>query len=274
MPDGSLRTYVYWVLRYVPNLVRDESVNIGILLYDPLEKRIGVRIIEDPREFARVRRLHPNVDIELLRALHGEFEARIAEHHDDPEAYIRELEENLSNALQLSPRKGLLAERLDLELGRLYREQVEPPYRGQPVKDFPETRPRIRARITEVFRSAGVLNRMEQSVAIEQFTYKDDPLRLDYAYWRNRTRGFLHALTLSRDPAQAKVLAYTADRIRAKLPEAEFTAVTEIEPRPDNRRHQFVARLLTSQAITILPIADLDEFATQLRPALGGGGPA
>jgi hypothetical protein len=29
------RAYVYRVLRYAPNLVRDEWVNIGVLVFDP-----------------------------------------------------------------------------------------------------------------------------------------------------------------------------------------------------------------------------------------------
>ena len=29
------RTFVHRILRYVPNLLRDEWVNIGVLLYDP-----------------------------------------------------------------------------------------------------------------------------------------------------------------------------------------------------------------------------------------------
>ena len=79
---------------------------------------------------------------------------------------------------------------------------------------------------------------------MEEFTQPGDPLKIDYAYRSNGTRGFIEAISLWRDPAQAKVLAYTAECIRARVQsKTEFTAVVEMEPARENPRHQFVARL-------------------------------
>ena len=49
----------YHVLRYTSNLVRDEWVNIGVLLFDPVAATLRLRLIEDQDEFSRVRRLKP-----------------------------------------------------------------------------------------------------------------------------------------------------------------------------------------------------------------------
>ena len=76
--EGDLRACAYHVVRYLPNLVRDEWVNIGILLFDPANGRILRRMMEEPGEFARVRRLHPGADEELLRRLPEEFDAQFA----------------------------------------------------------------------------------------------------------------------------------------------------------------------------------------------------
>ena len=84
----------------------------------------------------------------------------------------------------------------------------------------------------QVFRGTGIWPRLERRLRVDEFTYAGDPLRLDYGYRRNGTRGFVQALSLSRDPGQAKVLAFTADAIRQKLDHSEFVAVTETEPRP------------------------------------------
>ena len=70
---------------------------------------------------------------------------------------------------------------------------------------------------------------------------------------QNGARGFLHSVALGRDPAQAKVLAYTAERIRARVPRCEFTAITEVEPVRDNPRHQFIVRLFEDQQIAVVP---------------------
>jgi hypothetical protein len=97
-------------------------------------------------------------------------------------------------------------------------------------------------------------------------------LRVDYAYRRNGTRGFMQALPLGRDPGQAKVLAFTAESIRAKLPQSEFLAVTEAEPRPgDNARHRFVAGLLEERQISVVPLTRLAEWARRIGPSLREG---
>ncbi len=77
MPEAqttqALRPCAYHVVRYTPNLVRDEWVNIGILLFDPASGRLLQRLLEEPAEFARVRRLHPAADEEFLRRLSDDF---------------------------------------------------------------------------------------------------------------------------------------------------------------------------------------------------------
>jgi hypothetical protein len=270
------------VVRYLPNLVRDEWVNIGILLFDPANGRILRRMIEEPGEFARVRRLHPGADEDLLRRLPEEFDAQFAAGAGagpDPglpgngwaAANLGRLEQTLSNAVQLSAQKGLLAADLDAELDRLYRDHVEPPRYSRVFEDL-ATRNAIRTRANQVFRSTGIWPRLERRIHVAEFTFAGDPLRVDYAYRRNGTRGFVQALPLGRDPAQAKVLAFTADAIRAKIPKSEFIAVTEVEPRPqDNPRHRFVTGLLEERQIPVVPLARLADWAFQLRPALLGG---
>jgi hypothetical protein len=267
MPNENLHTLSYRILRYTPNLVRDEWVNIGVLLEDPTRRRLGARLVEEPAELARVRRIHPNADEELLRALPRDFESQIAAAGSEPAAYLAKLDETMSNVLQLGPQKAVLAEDFEAELDRLYRDHVAPPRRARPGL-FENTRAWIRTRINEVFRRSRILDRMERGVRVEEFTQPGDPLRLDYAYRYNGTRGYLHALSLARDPAQSKVLAYTAECVRAKIPASEFTAITEVEPHPDNARQQFIARLLAEQKIEILPVARLDALASRLRPRL------
>jgi hypothetical protein len=272
MPETNLRPCAYHVVRYTPNLVRDEWINIGILLFDPAAGRVLRRLMEEPEEFARVRRLHPAVDQELLRRLPEEFESQLANGGGQATASLARLEQTLSNTVQLSPQKGLLAEDLDAELDRLYRDHIEPPRYGRAAED-PSSRNAIRNHANQVFRTAGIWPRLERRLRVEEFTFAGDPMRLDYAYRHNGTRGFVQALPLGRDPGQAKVLAFTADAIRAKLPKTEFLAVTEIEPHPqENPRHRFVTGLLAERGIPVLPVARLAEWAYRLRPTLLGNG--
>src|ERR1700726_2920528 len=183
--EGELHPCAYHVIRYVPNLMRDEWVNIGILLFDPANGRILRRMIEEPGEFARVRRLHPGADEELLRRLPEEFDAQFAagagagpDPGPDPglpgngwaAANLGRLEQTLSNAVQLSAQKGLLAADLDAELDRLYRDHVEPPRYSRVFEDL-ATRNAIRTRANQVFRSTGIWPRLERRLRVAEFTF-------------------------------------------------------------------------------------------------------
>ena len=252
----------YRILRYTPDVVRDEWVNIGVVLEHTEGSRLAVRLIEEPAEIARVRRLHPQADEALLRALPAEFEAWLAA---PAAARLAKLDDTLSNALQFSPVHGTFAVDFDAELDRLFRDHVAPPPRARGAI-AESTRAWIKARINDVFLRRRV-PRLERGIRVDEFTQPGDPLRLDYAY-RNGVRGYLHAVALGRDPSQAKVLAYTAERIRARLPQSEFTAITEAGPTPGNLRHQFIEGLFREQGIAIVPLNHIERFAEDLRRRL------
>lgn len=265
MPEANLNTLTYRVLRYTPNLIRDEWVNIGVILEDPQRRRARARLIEEESEYVRVRRLHPNADEALLRALPGHFESQLTG-NDEPGSWIEKLDSTLANVLQFRPQKAVLAEDFDAELDRLYHEHVAlPPRPGRGAAMLESTRAWIRAKLSDVFRRHKILGKMQRGVKVEEFTQPGDPMRMDYAYRFNGTRGYAQALSLGRDPAQAKVLAYTAECIRAKQAHSEFTAITETGPLAENARHQFIVRLFDEQKIAIVPLPQVEAFAERLR---------
>jgi hypothetical protein len=271
MPKEELGTFRYRILRYTPNLIRDEWVNIGVLLEEvragegAAAPRRSVRVIEEPSEIARVRRLHPNADEELLRALSAELDARFGAPAPEVSTYLEELDQTLSNLLQLSPAKGLLALDFDVELDRLYHDHITPPSRvkGSVIES---TRAWIKARLNDVFKRRRVPP-LERNIRVDKYTHTGDTFKLDYGY-KNGVRGFLHSVALGRDPVQAKVLAYTAERIRARIPQCEFTAITEVEPARDNPRHQFIVQLFEDQQIAVVPLNRAEKFAEELRVRL------
>jgi len=276
MPDETRNILRYRILRYTPNLVRDEWVNIGVLLEEGpeeqggnserLSRRLAIQVIEEESEMARVRRLHPGADEALLRALPAEFDARLRAAPSEVGAYVEKLDSTLSNALQFSPARGLLAENFDAELARLFQEHVAAPPAapgiGRNVRNW------MRARMADVFRRRRIIGKLEHRVPVEEFTHPGDPLKLDYGYRYNGTRGYLHAIALDRDVSQSKVLAYTAESIRARVPKSIFTAVTNAEPSPENSRHRFIVETLRAQEISILPLGRIEQFAEELRSRL------
>ena len=269
MSEEPKSRFRYRVLRYMPDLIRDEWINVGLLLEDPADGLAGAprrvfRAVEEPSEIARVKRLHPEADEGVLRGLAQEFDSILSGDRGDVSAAVERLDGTLSNAFQFSLPKGVEAGDFDAELDRLYRAHVAVPARSRGVVE--STRAWIKKRVNDVFLRRRV-PKLERNIAMEGFTEPGDPLKLDYGY-QNGVRGFLHAVALGRDIAPAKILAYTAERVRAKVPGCEFTAITEAEPSRENRRHEFIERLFVHQRIALVPLSRIDKFAEDLRPRL------
>ncbi len=285
MPEEMLHPCAYHVVRYQPNLLRDEWVNIGVLLFIPAPEkpgegpegrskearaagRVRLRWLEEPADLVRLRRLHPAVDEELLLLLPAEFDRQFSGREMHATAILEKFDETLSNALKFAPRKGLLSRNPDSELDRLFREQVEPlrETRRGPVEI--RTRGDVRTRAADFFRSEKILRLMQRGVRVEEYTAPGDPLRIDFSYRRNGTRGFVHSVALGRDPGQDKLLAYTAGAIRERVRQSEFLAVSERQPAPGNVRDQFVSGILAESDIRVVPLAELRKWAHDVAPVL------
>jgi len=283
-PEGE-RAFAYRILRYTPNLVRDEWVNIGVLLFNEKTGERRLRLIEEPEEYARVRRLHPQMDEALLRELHSNLEDRFA---TAPELFrgnghgqshaegngradwlklLGKWDNTLSNALQLAPQKGVLAGDLDEELERLYADHVAP-QRGATRVGAPGSRGAIRSYCAQVWKQARLWERLEKGIRVEEFTFAGDPMRIDYAYRKNGTRGFVQALSVSRAPGDVKSLAYTVERIRHRGRASEFTAVTDVHLLAENERHKFVQETLRDAGVAAVPMEGFAVWTAKLKPLI------
>jgi Protein of unknown function (DUF3037) len=283
--EAADRTLAYRVLRYTPNLVRDEWVNIGVLVFDPQSGERRMRLIEEPEEYARVRRLHPRADEDLLRALRDDLENRFATATQlfngtgmaekpgngrtsaDWLKLLGKWDETLSNALQLAPQKGVQAEDLDAETERLYADHVAL-QRGEARVGAPGTRGAICSYCAQVFKQARLWERLQKGLPAAEFTFSGDPMRIDYGYRRNGTRGFVQTLSVSRAPGDVKSLAYTVERIRGKVASCEFTAVTDIHLIAENERHQFVRETLRDAGVEAVPLEGLAVWTAKMRPLI------
>jgi hypothetical protein len=267
------RACAYRILRYTPNLVRNEWVNIGVLVYDPQTGERRLRLIEEEEEFRRVRRLHPRADEALLRALRDDLEdrfqsAELQNNGGDWQHLLAKWDDTLSNALQLAPQKGTLAGDLDAELERLYADHIA--LQRAPARvGAPGSRAQIRSYCSQVLRQARLWERIEKSVRAAEFTFPGDPMRLDYSYRRNGTRGFVQTLSVTRSPADAKLFAYTAQHITAKARlKTEFAAVTDVELREENERHRFVRDTLRDAGIEPIPMEGFAVWTAKLKPLM------
>ena len=276
------RTFAYRILRYTSNLVRDEWVNIGVLLFDPGSGERRLRLIEEPEEFRRVRRLDPHADEALLRDLRADLEDRLARagelftNSDIPGAgngdaswqkLVLKWDEILDNALQLAPQKGTAASDLDAELERLYADHVAPQHAPTRV-GVPASGGVLRNYCDQVWKQAGIWERIEKNIRLAPFTFPADPARMDYGYRRNGTRGFVQTLSVSRAPNDAKSLAFNVEHIRRKISSSEFTAVTDVPLLTGHKRHDFVQGILRDARVDMVPVEAFAVWVAKMKPLI------
>jgi len=127
----------------------------------------------------------------------------------------------------------------------------------------------MRSYCSQVFRQARLWDRIEKFIPTEEFTFPGDPMKLDYGYRRNGTRGFVHTLSVTRAPAGAQNLAYVVSRMAAKAPwKLEFAAVTDVELESGNVRHLFVRDTLRDAGIEPVPLDHFAVWVNKLKPTI------
>ena len=266
--DGKLKKCMVFVVQYVPDLVRGELMNIGILLHSPEEKYLGCLFTDDYR---RIKRFHPRADREFLRELQRDFENQIENSGDDLERYLQSMQRSFSNLIQLAePRTCLLSNPQD-ELANLFARYVGERVSGALLED---TRLRIKQKLTAALSLAGIWERLEKRIPAAPWTHPGDAFTFDFGYKPLMVDGkpnghlhFIHALSLKHDAEMAKVLVYTFDRVRRKE-SAHLTAVVEALAVRRDKMAGLSQRILEEGEITLQPIDGVAEFAQRVRQEL------
>ena len=109
----------FFIVQYVPDVIRGEFVNIGIILRaikqeDGVKRRAQVRFT---RNWRRVLCLCPQADLDMLIALEEDWASVLDSGEADMfTSYLGDL---LSNSIQMTEPRASLAQSLDVELNQL-----------------------------------------------------------------------------------------------------------------------------------------------------------
>jgi Protein of unknown function (DUF3037) len=266
--ESRLKECAYFLVQYVPDLVRGEFMNIGLFLHSPDEKYLGCLFTDDYR---RLKRFHPQADLEYLRELQQDFDEQIDEHGEDLEAYVRAVRDSFSNLLQVAAPRTCLLHDPQTEIHDLFARYVGSRPGAAPQED---TRLRIKQRLTSALVHAGVWEKLEKRLSAAPWTHPGDPFTFDYGYRplaiASKPNGhvrFIHALSLKRDAELAKVLVYTIEHVRRKEA-ADLTAVVEGLAGQGDEPAAVCQKILEEGAIAIQPLAGVAEYAQSIREEL------
>jgi hypothetical protein len=261
----------FFLIRYVPDAVKGEFTNIGVLLREA--GRVDSAVVRFTRDWSRVRCMDADADIGLLEALEGEIDARLRFGAADSKPMVAIIEETFSNSVQMTEARACLAENIVTELELLMRLYVEP-LRAK-VERKRTGRAAIATAMRTQFERAGVWGLMRKKIAASMYTSPGDPMKLDCGYRPNGVVKILHAVSLDGDVEAAKVLAYSAPRLRdgvVRVEGARLELTAVVEPLralsnsesgddEDTARYRFGVEAMETQQIRVLTMNDLARAA-------------
>jgi hypothetical protein len=280
----------FFLIRYVPDVVKGEFTNIGVVLREVAAGAAGQAasearaVVRFTRDWSRVRCMDAEADIGLLEALEGEIAARLKLGASDLKPVLGVLGDTLSNSVQITDARACLAESMPAELDQLMRLYVEP------LKVKQERRRTGRAAIAGAMRTeferAGVWGLMRKRIAAAMYTRAGDPMRIDCGYrvaaeTADGIVRMFHAVSLDGDVEAAKGLAYTAPQLRegvARVEGARLELTAVVEPlrsvsgeeleEEATERYRFGVEAMELQAIRVVTVNDLARAAQTARVEL------
>ena len=263
------------LLRYVPDAVKNEFVNIGVLLREA--GRTDTTQVRFTRDWSRVRCMDPDADTAMLEAMEGELAVRVREVGNGSKPMMQLLEESLSTAVQMTEPRGSLALSVPAEMDQLMRLYVEP-LREKAVRRR-SGRQGIVAAMRSEFEGAGVWDLLRKRIPAKDYTRPGDPLKLDCGYRPNGVIRMFHAVSLEGDLEAAKVLALAVGKLREGVQRVEnasldLAAVVEplrsvaAESSEAEERYRFGVETMEEWGLRVLTTNDLARTAETARREL------
>lgn len=263
------------LVRYVPDAVKNEFVNIGVVV-----RGGGVTAVRFTRDWSRVRCLDPDADTALLESLEEDMRARLergaGQLLEKPLWDI--LQESFSNSVQLSESKGCLADSVAGEVEELLRMYVEQAARPAARRGAARGRTALVQKMRGEFERAGVWPLLRKRIAASAYTRPGDPLQLDCGYRPNGVIRMFQAVSLESGTDAAKVLAYTLPQLAegvARVEQAQLQLTAIVEPRrelPEGEealaQYGFSVEVMERAGLRVLTSNDMERVAQTAREEL------
>jgi len=280
------RKLEFFLLRYVPDAVKGEFVNIGIVMFERAADGGGFADVRFTNEWKRVRCLDPQADIVFLSRLEADLRTQLTQ-TQDRESLIRKIEDSFSNVIQLSGLKGCLSDNPAQELQLLTQLYLKPrvaiPETESEVVPLPDTgdqhgagRQHILRVMENAFRRAGIWKLLMRSVPASSYGHPGDPFKFDFGY---RIRDgkeikLFHAVSMTSSIDAAVLLASRYQRIGSVMAQRTsstpiLTAVVEAGLDPGRHEVLFALEMMEESRIRVAETTEMPGIAELARVELG-----
>jgi hypothetical protein len=261
------RQLEFFLLRYVPDVVKGEFVNFGLMALDNGPNGAELVDVRFMKDWGRVLCLDSQADLEVLSALEREIRQEIGRTKDQM-SIMKKMEDSFSNLVQVSRVMPSLTERAAaFEIEEVARMFLETP-KLRRIRE-PAGRQKILGKMRDEFEKAGVLTLLN-SLSAEPYTKPGDPFEFDFGYRFGGEIKLFHAVSMKASVDSAVMLAARYPKI---VPEMEriaegapmLTAV--VEDGLDRTRSEigFALEMMAESKIKIAPTAEMGAIAELAR---------
>ena len=284
----DVRKCEFFVLRYVPDVVKGEFVNIGVVLLETGHGDSGFSDVRLTRDWRRTRCLDPNMDVGLFEALEQDLRSKLQSRVPEIINYkgpmsrrdwlLDQIETSWAGTLQITPVMGVLTESPEAEIGLLAETYLESAARGRQARAA-RGRTAIYTAMRGAFEDAGVWAIMQKDIAAAEFTRPGDPFKVDFGYQPNGVLHMFQALSLAEQagPVQvnaAKALAFSYAAMKEGLIqkrhlESDMTAVVEDGLDVNDPSVGFALAMLAESEVQIARVVEMPMIAERVRVEMG-----
>jgi hypothetical protein len=271
------KPYEFFLLRYVPDVAREEFVNIGLVMTQSGGDGGGFAEAYFTQNWKRAECLHPDIDVEMLEVIGRDIQNRVANVQSLP-LLLHELNDQYSNAIQISEVRQCLTEDPAMELKELASTLVEMSWSRQAVDRTGAQRTVgrkwIRSQMMAAFWAEGLEGFVLHDMPASPFTNEADDFTIDFAYVTGKEIKLFHAVSLvdigqetRMFPLRVAKIASTMPRIRTETP--KFTAVTEDQYDAKNKDVEQIRAFMKAEEIQVRHVREMPEIARLARIELG-----
>jgi DUF3037 family protein len=264
------RQLEFFLLRYVPDAVKGEFVNFGLIAIENGANGAELIDVRFTRDWGRVLCLDPQADVEVLSALQREIQQEVGRKRDEL-TLLRRMEDSFSGLVQLSPIMPALTETIAAieiaDVAKMFLETAKVRRMREPAG-----RQRILETMRSEFEKAGVLGLLN-AVPAEPYTKPGDPFEFDFGYRVGSEIKLFHAVSMRASIDSAVMLGARYPKIMPAM--AQLTGIAPmltavVEDGLDRSRSdtQFALEMMEESGIRISSTADMAGIAEVARVEL------
>jgi hypothetical protein len=264
------------VLVCQPNPLRPDRVTVGFVLRDtsPESPRIEIRLADNLRA---IRCIYPDADLEAIEGTLQNL-ASVLKNVTDFDSYLQHLVADFPADFALMPGGAVLTDSMESEIALLEKQYLLSMVSGdhrssrQPAEIG---RAYILRKMQKAFVHFGAWNFITKDLPIDRYTFKGDPLKIDFGFTKRDTtkHRMMHAVSVVTGLDKAKILALSWPLIRDGVQKSnadggEMFAIIEDDRYTRSEQAKTAQQWMLDVGINVRPVSQMMALAEAAREDL------